>query len=163
MKHVKQQAISKTRLEARIEELAAAGKLKKGTGTMPDHLINETAGTLLPAGADGLSNAAGMSGGLSGVTLGTMKTLDLADVSRLPEELEDGEPIELRDGDRAVAKVIPIRQQTLEERIDELVAQGKARRGTGTLPDWFFTAPRPKCENGSVLEQLLSDRRSKDY
>jgi hypothetical protein len=30
-----------SRLERRIEMLAAQGKVKKGTGTMPDHLIQE--------------------------------------------------------------------------------------------------------------------------
>ncbi len=91
-----------------------------------------------------------------------MKTLDLADVSRLPEELKDGETIVLRDGGRAVAKVVPLREQTIEERIDELVAQGEARRGTGKLPDDFFTRPRPRAKK-SVLEQLLKDRRSRDW
>ena len=86
-----------------------------------------------------------------------VKTLDLADVSRLPEELKSGEEIELRDGDRAVAKVVPV--QTLEERIDELARQGKVRKGTGKLPDDFFTRPLPKAK-ASVLEQLLEDRRT---
>ena len=90
-----------------------------------------------------------------------MKTLDLTDVSRLAEELKDGEPIELRDGGRVVARVVPAKEQTIEERIDELVAQGKARRGTGKLPDDFFTRPLPDF-GGSVLEQLLRDRRSRD-
>jgi len=49
-------------------------------------------------------------------------------------------------------------QSALEAHIDELVRQGKARRGTGTLPDDFFTRPLPKFEGGSVLEQLLRDR-----
>jgi len=88
-----------------------------------------------------------------------MKTLDLADVSRLPEELKSGEEIELRDGGRTVAKVVPVGTQTPEERIEELIAQGKARRGTGKLPDDFFTRPRPKPK-ASVLEQLLEDRRT---
>lgn len=30
-----------TRLERRVQMLAAQGKLKKGTGTMPDHLFKE--------------------------------------------------------------------------------------------------------------------------
>ena len=84
-----------------------------------------------------------------------MKTLDLADVSRLPEELKSGEEIELRDGGRAVAKVVPV--QKLEERIEDLIAQGKARRGTGKLPDDFFTRPRPRPAK-SVLEALLEER-----
>lgn len=88
-----------------------------------------------------------------------MKTLDLADVSRLPEELKSGEEIELRDGGRAVATVVPVQRQTIEERIDELARQGKVRKGTGKLPDDFFTRPRPRA-SASVLEQLLEDRRT---
>lgn len=86
-----------------------------------------------------------------------MKTLDLADVARLAEELKDGEEIELRDGGAIVATVTPAK--TAEERIEELIAQGKARRGTGKLPDDFFTRPRPKPK-ASVLEALLEERRS---
>jgi antitoxin (DNA-binding transcriptional repressor) of toxin-antitoxin stability system len=88
-----------------------------------------------------------------------MKTLELADVSRLPEELKSGETIELVDAGRVVAQVVPAQEQTLEERIEELVRQGKARRGTGTLPPDFLTRPLPKAE-ASVLEQLLEDRRT---
>jgi len=80
-------------------------------------------------------------------------------VSRLPEELKDGETIELRDGGRTVARVVPFPEQTIEERVDELVAEGQARRGTGKLPDDFFTRPRPRAD-ASVLEQLLKDRES---
>jgi antitoxin (DNA-binding transcriptional repressor) of toxin-antitoxin stability system len=88
-----------------------------------------------------------------------VKTLDIADVSRLPEELKSGEEIELRENGRIVAKVLPVEQQTPEERIDELARQGKVRKGTGTLPDDFFTRPLPKAES-SILEQLLEDRRT---
>jgi antitoxin (DNA-binding transcriptional repressor) of toxin-antitoxin stability system len=88
-----------------------------------------------------------------------MKTLDLADVSRLPEELKAGEEIELRDGEKAVAKVVPLRPQTIEERIDELARQGKVRNGTGTMPDELVNTCPPKFP-GSVLEQLLEDRES---
>jgi hypothetical protein len=50
-------------------------------------------------------------------------------------------------------------QQTFEERIEELVRQGKARKGTGKLPPDFLTRSLPKA-NHSVLEQLLEDRRN---
>ena len=80
-----------------------------------------------------------------------MKTLDLANVSRLAEELKSGEPIELRDGERLVAKVIPL-QHSLEKPTIE----------RGTVPDWFFDERPPKFP-GSVLEQLLHDRYSRDW
>ncbi|HEV7239372.1 MAG TPA: hypothetical protein VGQ36_09040 [Thermoanaerobaculia bacterium] len=91
-----------------------------------------------------------------------MKTLELTDLSRLPEELKSGETIELVDSGKVVAQVVPTREQTFEERIEELAAQGKVTKGTGKLPDWFFTRPLPKAE-ASVLEQLLADRRKNDW
>ena len=42
MQHAKERpARTQTRLLKRVDELAAAGKLKKGTGTMPDHIFSE--------------------------------------------------------------------------------------------------------------------------
>jgi len=90
-----------------------------------------------------------------------MKTLDLADVSRLPEELKAGEEIELRDGGRTVATVMPVRL-TNEEHIEELARQGKVRKQIEPLPDWFFQERPPKFPS-SVLEQLLHDRHSRDW
>jgi hypothetical protein len=60
-------------------------------------------------------------------------------------------------------KVVPAREQTMEERVDELAAQGLVTKGTGKLPDWFFTDRPPKFESGSVVEQLLADRRKTDW
>jgi len=91
-----------------------------------------------------------------------MKTLDLADVNRLPEELKAGEEIELRDHGRAVAKVVPVTTQTLEERIEEPARQGKVRKGTEKVPAWFLEERPPKFPS-SVLEQLLHDRHSRDW
>ena len=76
-----------------------------------------------------------------------MKTLDLADVSRLSEELKSGEPIELVDRGKIVANVVPIQELEIPK---------------GTVPDWFFDEPPPKFP-GSVLEQLLHDRHSRDW
>jgi antitoxin (DNA-binding transcriptional repressor) of toxin-antitoxin stability system len=100
-----------------------------------------------------------------------------AQVSELKERLDEvleavknGETVEIREGEKAVAEFVPPvakrvlpemspNQEALEANLDELVRQGKARRGTGTLPDDFFTRPLPKAE-ASVLEQLLEDRRT---
>ncbi|HJQ36544.1 MAG TPA: hypothetical protein VKB93_05355 [Thermoanaerobaculia bacterium] len=86
-----------------------------------------------------------------------MKTLDLADVSRLAEELKDGEEILLRDGEHAIAKVVPL--QRPEESIEEIIARAKTRENFGKLPEDFFTRSLPKPK-ASVLEQLLEDRRT---
>jgi antitoxin (DNA-binding transcriptional repressor) of toxin-antitoxin stability system len=50
-------------------------------------------------------------------------------------------------------------QSALKAHIDDLVRQGKARRGKGTLPPDFLTRPLPKAKK-SVLEALLEDRHS---
>jgi antitoxin (DNA-binding transcriptional repressor) of toxin-antitoxin stability system len=100
-----------------------------------------------------------------------------AQVSELKERLDEvieavrnGETVEIREGERALAEVVPMTkgivpsaalpdQTALEAHLDELVRQGKARRGTGTFPADFFTRPLPKAEK-SVLEALLEDRHS---
>lgn len=42
MQHTEQRpAETQSRLLKRVDELAAAGRLKKGTGTVPDHLVFE--------------------------------------------------------------------------------------------------------------------------
>jgi antitoxin (DNA-binding transcriptional repressor) of toxin-antitoxin stability system len=96
-------------------------------------------------------------------TLGRMKSVQLSELGALAEDVRNGEPVEVRDGERVVATVVPIREQTVEERIDELVRQGKARRGTGTVPEWFFTERPPKLGEGSALEEFLADRRKNDW
>ena len=110
-----------------------------------------------------------------------MRTAQVSELKdRLDEVIEavkNGETVEIREGDTLVGRSRtahhahasngfdsnaprPTRpdQTALYAHIDELVRQGKAHRGTGKLPDDFFTRPRPKFEEGSVLEQLLRDR-----
>ena len=42
MQHAKQwPAETQSRLLKRVDELATAGRLKKGTGTVPDHIVHE--------------------------------------------------------------------------------------------------------------------------
>jgi antitoxin (DNA-binding transcriptional repressor) of toxin-antitoxin stability system len=111
-----------------------------------------------------------------------MRTAQVSELKGRLDELIDavknGESVELREGDTSLAQVVPCAevgcrqeprladlptarpdQTALYAHLDELVRQGKAHRGTGKLPDDFFTRPRPKLEGGSVLEQLLRDRQ----
>ena len=88
-----------------------------------------------------------------------MKSVQLCELGSLAADVKNGEMIEVRDGENLVAKIIPCHEQTIEKRIDELVRQGKAKKGTGTLPADFLTRPRPRAKK-SVLEQLLEDRRT---
>lgn len=88
-----------------------------------------------------------------------MKSVQVSELGPVGVDVMNGETIEVRQGDRVIATVTPTHEQTFDERIEELVRQGKAKRGTGKLPPDFLTRPLPKAE-ASVLEQLLEDRRS---
>ena len=91
-----------------------------------------------------------------------MKTVQLSELGAVAEDVRNGETVEVRDGETVVAKVVPTPSPADEEWIDELVRQGKATKGTGRFPDWFCNERPPKLE-GSVLEQLLADRRKNDW
>ena len=47
-----------------------------------------------------------------------MKTVQLSELGAVAEDVRNGETVEVRDGERVVAKVVPLRAQTLEERIE---------------------------------------------
>jgi antitoxin (DNA-binding transcriptional repressor) of toxin-antitoxin stability system len=77
-----------------------------------------------------------------------------AQVSELKERLDEvieavrnGETVEIRDGASAVAEVRPTEQYL------------KSPADTSPFPDWFFEERPPKFEGGSVLQQLLDDRK----
>ncbi|MBV9495348.1 MAG: hypothetical protein JOZ54_13960 [Acidobacteria bacterium] len=89
-----------------------------------------------------------------------MKTVQLSELGALAEEIRKGEAIDIVDGEKVVASIAPY-QADIKAHIDRLVAEGKAWRGTGTLPDDFFTRPLAKCD-ASVVEALLEDRHSRD-
>jgi antitoxin (DNA-binding transcriptional repressor) of toxin-antitoxin stability system len=100
-----------------------------------------------------------------------------AQISELKERLDEviaavknGETVEIREGEEALAKVTPMRietgpmeartdQTTVEAHIEELARQGKARQGTGRLPADFLTRPLPTATK-SVLAALFEDRHS---
>ena len=87
-----------------------------------------------------------------------MKTVQLSELGALAENVRNGETIEIVDGNRHVARLVPD-QAALKEHLDRMVAEGKAIRGTGKLPADFLTRPLIKAPK-SVLEALLEDRHS---
>lgn len=97
-----------------------------------------------------------------GVTMSDMRKLELTDLHRLADQIRKGEMFELWLNGRAIARVEPLPEETLAERVDRLAADGMVRKGTGELPDWFFEEELPRF-SGSVLQQLLDDRRSRDW
>jgi antitoxin (DNA-binding transcriptional repressor) of toxin-antitoxin stability system len=87
-----------------------------------------------------------------------MKSMQLSDLGPVADDVKNGETVEVREGNRLVATLVPLHQKRLEERVQELAARGLVRIGSGEpWPADFFTRPLPKAD-GSVLEQLLSDR-----
>lgn len=89
-----------------------------------------------------------------------MKTVQLSELGALAEEIRKGEKIDVLDGEKHVASIEPY-QAALKAHLDRLVAEGKARRGTGKLPEDFFDRPLIKAKK-SVLETLLDDRHAED-
>ncbi|HEX6087590.1 MAG TPA: hypothetical protein VF266_23865 [Thermoanaerobaculia bacterium] len=89
-----------------------------------------------------------------------MKTVQLSELGAVAEDVRKGETVEVRDGERVVATVVPFRQAALEARLNELEKRGVVRSGSGEpFSDDFFTQVLPKADE-SVLEQLLDDRSS---
>lgn len=89
-----------------------------------------------------------------------MKTVQLSELGAVAEDVRKGETVEVRDGERVVAKVVPFRQTAIEDRLDELEKRGVVRPGSGEpFSDDFFTRALPKAHK-SVLDQLLDDRSS---
>jgi len=87
-----------------------------------------------------------------------MKSVQLSELGPVAKDVKNGETVEVRDGNRIVATLVPLHQARLEERVQQLAAQGLVRLGSGEpWPEDFFTRPLPKAD-GSVLEQLLADR-----
>ena len=80
-----------------------------------------------------------------------MKTVQLSELGALAEDVRKGEAVAIRKGDRVVAMLIPEWEEPGDEKIPR-----------GTVPEWFFTERPPKFP-GSVLEQLLHDRHSRDW
>jgi antitoxin (DNA-binding transcriptional repressor) of toxin-antitoxin stability system len=91
-----------------------------------------------------------------------MKTVQLAELGALAEDIRNGETIEVVDGETPVATLTPKQKRTDDEILDEMERKGKITRGRGQLPDWFFTERPPKFPE-SVLEQFLKDRRKNDW
>ncbi len=92
-----------------------------------------------------------------------MKTIQLSETGALAEEIRNGETVQIVDGETVVAKVVPAdKPMTMEERMEQLIREGVVRPPKGKIPDEFFDTP-PVDVGVSVLEQLLKDRRSRDW
>jgi antitoxin (DNA-binding transcriptional repressor) of toxin-antitoxin stability system len=87
-----------------------------------------------------------------------MKSVQLSELGPVAKDVKNGEIVEIREGHRVVATLVPLPQAGLEERVQELAARGLVRLGSKEpWPEDFLTRPLPKAD-GSVLQQLLADR-----
>src|SRR5258705_5440950 len=69
-----------------------------------------------------------------------MKRVQLSELGALAEDVRKGETIDVIDGERVVAKVLPLDEARLEAQIQDLARRGLARLVSGrSLPEDFFT------------------------
>ena len=92
-----------------------------------------------------------------------MTTIELSELGPVGERikrLKHGETVEVREEGRLVATVVPATSDDLEARMRELEAKGLVRRlGNGEpVPPGFYTDELPRCEGGSIVEELIRDR-----
>jgi hypothetical protein len=80
-----------------------------------------------------------------------MKSVQLSELGAVAEDVRNGEAVEVRDGRKVVARVLPEWEEPGDQDVER-----------GTVPEWFFTERPPKFPS-SVLEQLLHDRHSRDW
>ena len=85
-------------------------------------------------------------------------------LSRYLDQVKGGESIIVLDRNQPVAQIVPIQNAGRgndlgEERIARLERKGLIRRGSGDPKKWLAKY-RPVRVRGSVLEDLLDERRS---
>ena len=93
-----------------------------------------------------------------------MPTAAVSDLkARLSEYLKrvrGGAEILITDRGRPVARLVPVAKHKIKrESLVRMEKQGLIRIGPGKLPKDFWSMPRPKDPNGSVLGALIEERR----
>ena len=68
-----------------------------------------------------------------------------------------GETVLVLDREQPVARLEPVAGTDSDACLARLEAAGLIRRGSGVLPEAFFTAPLPKSR-ASVVDALLEER-----
>jgi prevent-host-death family protein len=83
-----------------------------------------------------------------------------ASTSEYLAKVKSGEEILITDRGLPIAKIIPLRRtgDALNARMMHLERAGMIRRGSGNIPDNFWTEPRPQDSRGAALAALLAER-----
>jgi prevent-host-death family protein len=91
-----------------------------------------------------------------------MKAVKIAELkNRLSNYLNDvkeGEEILIKDRDRPIARIVPIKVDSPDEEMMSLAAQGKIRLGSGAVEEDFWKMPAPQIPD-EVLRRVLEEER----
>lgn len=91
-----------------------------------------------------------------------MKAVKIAELkNRLSNYLNDvkeGEEILIKDRDRPIARIVPIKVDSPDEEMMSLAAQGKIRLGSGAVEEDFWKMPAPQIP-AEVLRRVLEEER----
>ena len=85
-------------------------------------------------------------------------------LSRYLDHVRSGGSVIILDRDRPIAEIVPLSDPRSKAAADDdhlrhLERLGLLRRGKGGLPSWFGKR-KPRRVGGSVLKELLEERRS---
>lgn len=79
-----------------------------------------------------------------------MTSIQISELASLADKLRRGETIEILDGENCIATIVP--RSSSERKL----------RKKPAVPAWFLAEAPPQFP-ASVLDQLLHDRRSRDW
>ncbi len=92
----------------------------------------------------------------------TSKVISVTELkAKLSEQLRKvkaGEAVIITERGHPIAMMIPLREESLDQEMAELVEAGLARAATRALPADFWTIQRPSDPEASVRAALLEER-----
>ena len=95
-----------------------------------------------------------------------MKSVNIAELkdrlSLYLSRVKAGEEIVIRDRDRPIARLVPLRKGDDDDgQLAVLVAKGLIRLGEGPLDDEFWSLPAPRV-SAATLQRVISEERHED-
>jgi len=75
------------------------------------------------------------------------------------KQVQAGREIIIRDRQKAIGRLMPMRQEDLDEHLRGLCAEGKLRLGAGEIDEDFWRLPRPRIK-GKTLQEMMDEERA---